>query len=62
MAPGGSLIISGVMLDEEAEVLAAFAPRLRLVERLTEDEWMAGRLVRTIPADSNSSPRRTAAR
>jgi ribosomal protein L11 methyltransferase len=43
VAPGGSLIISGVMLDEEAEVLVAFAPRLQLVERVTEDDWMAAR-------------------
>ncbi len=46
VAPGGSLIISGVMAEEEAEVLAAFAPALTLVERLAEDEWIGARLTR----------------
>ncbi len=56
VAPGGSLIISGVLLDEEAEVLAAFGPRLQIVEHVTEDDWMGGRL--TAP----TLPTRTAAR
>lgn len=42
VAPGGALIISGVTLDEESSVLAAFAPRMTLVERVAEDEWMGG--------------------
>jgi len=42
VAPGGALIISGVTLEEESLVLAAFAPRMTLVERVTEDEWMGG--------------------
>jgi ribosomal protein L11 methyltransferase len=46
VAPGGSLIISGVMLEEEAEVLAAFTPALSLAERISEDEWMGARLTR----------------
>ncbi len=44
VAPGGTLLISGVTLDEEAEVLRAFSPRMTVVERLTEDEWMAAAL------------------
>jgi ribosomal protein L11 methyltransferase len=44
VATGGSLVISGVTLEEEAEVLRAFAPWMAVVERLTEDEWVAARL------------------
>ena len=44
VAAGGSLIISGVTLAEEAEVLRAFAPWMTVVERLAEDEWMAALL------------------
>jgi ribosomal protein L11 methyltransferase len=44
VAPGGSLIISGVTLEEEAEVLRALVPWMAVVERLTEDEWVAARL------------------
>ena len=40
LAPGGTLIISGVTLDEEAGVLAAFAPRLKPVARVAEEEWI----------------------
>ena len=40
VAPGGALVVSGVMLEEEAEVLAAFAPRLKPVARVAEDEWI----------------------
>lgn len=40
VAPGGALVVSGVMLVEEAEVLAAFAPRLKPVARVAEDEWI----------------------
>jgi ribosomal protein L11 methyltransferase len=46
VAPGGALIISGVLRDEEPEVLAAFAPALTLVERLSEDEWIGAWLTR----------------
>jgi ribosomal protein L11 methyltransferase len=41
VAPGGRLVISGVMLDEEAAVLAAFAPALAVTARTSEDEWVA---------------------
>ncbi len=44
VAPAGSLVISGVTLEEEAEVLRAFAPWMTVVERLTEDEWIAALL------------------
>ncbi len=44
VASAGSLVISGVTLEEEAEVLRAFAPWMTVVERLTEDEWMAALL------------------
>ena len=44
VAPGGTLVISGVTLEEEAEVVRAFAPWMDVVERLTEDEWVAALL------------------
>jgi ribosomal protein L11 methyltransferase len=44
VAPGGMLLISGITLDEEAEVIRAFSPRMTVVERLTEDEWIAAAL------------------
>jgi ribosomal protein L11 methyltransferase len=47
VAPDGSLVISGVTLEEEAEVVRAFAPWMAVVERLTEDEWVAALLRRT---------------
>ncbi len=40
LAPGGALIVSGVTLDEEAGVLAAFAPRVKPVARVAEQEWV----------------------
>jgi ribosomal protein L11 methyltransferase len=40
VAPGGCLIVSGVTLAEEAEVVSAFEPTLRLAERIGEDEWV----------------------
>lgn len=46
VAQGGTLIVSGVMLEEEAAVMAAFTPGLALVERMAEDEWMAARFTR----------------
>jgi ribosomal protein L11 methyltransferase len=50
VAPGGSLIVSGVMREEAAEVLAAFTPALTLVERLSEDEWIGACLTRASTA------------
>ena len=50
VAPGGSLILSGVTREEEADVLAAFAPELTLVERISEDEWIGAWLTRASPA------------
>jgi len=47
VAPGGSLVISGVTLEEAADVLTAFAPWMTLSERLSEDEWMGAWLMRT---------------
>ena len=44
VAPGGTLVISGVTLEEEAEVVRAFEPSMVVVERLAEDEWMAAML------------------
>jgi ribosomal protein L11 methyltransferase len=44
VALGGSLVISGVTLEEEADVLAGFAPWMTLVERATEDEWIGATL------------------
>jgi ribosomal protein L11 methyltransferase len=50
VAPGGSLIISGVLREEESGVVAAFAPALSVVERLSEDEWIGARLTRASAA------------
>jgi ribosomal protein L11 methyltransferase len=50
VAAGGNLVISGVTLEEEAEVLRALAPWMAVVERLTEDEWMAA-LLRPVGQD-----------
>jgi ribosomal protein L11 methyltransferase len=46
VGPGGTLVISGVMLEEEDTVVAAFTPTLALAGRVTEDEWMAARFTR----------------
>ena len=40
VAPGGSVIVSGVTFDEERGVTAAFEPHLRVIERMSEDEWV----------------------
>lgn len=40
VAAGGSLIVSGVLREEEPEVMAAFAPAFAPVQRLSEDEWI----------------------
>jgi ribosomal protein L11 methyltransferase len=41
VAPDGTLVVSGVTLDEEAGVLGAVAPGMGVAGRLTEDEWVA---------------------
>jgi len=38
--PGGTLIVSGVTAEEEAAVVNAFQPHLRLASRLAEDGWV----------------------
>lgn len=37
--PGGHLILSGFVLDEEDEVAGAFTPPARMVQRDQEEEW-----------------------
>jgi ribosomal protein L11 methyltransferase len=54
LAAGGSLVISGVTLEEEGEVLRALAPWMAVAERLAEDEWVAARLRRTGPSMNGS--------
>ncbi len=44
--PGGSLIVSGVTADEQAEVATAFRPDLRLATALAEEEWVGLRFER----------------
>ena len=39
VAPGGTLILSGLGLDEEARVREAFGPSVTRCDRLCEDEW-----------------------
>jgi ribosomal protein L11 methyltransferase len=58
VAAGGSLVVSGVLRSEEADVVAAFAPRLTVVDRLSEDEWIGAILTRAAGRDL---PTRTAA-
>jgi ribosomal protein L11 methyltransferase len=42
LAPGGTLVASGIFRDREAEVAAAFeACGLTVVERTAEDDWLA---------------------
>jgi len=38
--PGGSLIVSGVTLEEEGMVVNAFQRHLRLASRLAEEDWV----------------------
>jgi ribosomal protein L11 methyltransferase len=45
VAPRGPLILSGLMTEEEASVLAAF-PALRVVDRAQEEEWVCVTLQR----------------
>ncbi len=40
VAPGGALIVSGLTLDEEFAVMAAFEPRMKPAARVVEDEWV----------------------
>lgn len=46
VAAAGSLIVSGLTLDEEGSVREALGKRLVLATRLEEDEWAALRLTR----------------
>ncbi|HXW01355.1 MAG TPA: 50S ribosomal protein L11 methyltransferase [Anaerolineae bacterium] len=42
MAPGGQLILSGIIAEQEADVMAAaMAQNLSLVERRLEEDWVA---------------------
>ena len=42
LAPGGALLASGIFVDREAEVLAAFeAAGLRVTDRLADGDWVA---------------------
>jgi len=47
LRPGGTLIVSGVTLEEEAEVTAAFAPHLAVASRLAEHGWVGLRFLRS---------------
>jgi len=48
LRPGGMLLASGIFVDREAEVRAAFeAAGLHVRERSTEGEWVALEAVRT---------------
>jgi ribosomal protein L11 methyltransferase len=40
VAPGGALIVSGLTLDEEFAVMAAFEQRMKPAARVVEDEWV----------------------
>lgn len=47
LAPGGSLVASGIFRDREAEVVAGFDARgLEVLARLVEDDWVALELLR----------------
>jgi ribosomal protein L11 methyltransferase len=47
VAPGGVLILSGITLEEETSVRAAFDPYASLEERVEEDSWIGLRYSRT---------------
>jgi ribosomal protein L11 methyltransferase len=48
LRPGGALLASGIFVDREAEVRAAFAAvGLAVVDRMAEGEWIALEAVRT---------------
>ena len=55
VAPGGSLIVSGLTVDEENEVVTAFAPAMTPVARLSEDEWV-GLVLSPIPPTPPAAP------
>jgi uncharacterized protein len=57
---GGSIILSGVTREEEADVMAAFARSLRLVDRVAEDEWVGLCFARPLDAPAGGRPERTA--
>jgi ribosomal protein L11 methyltransferase len=49
LRPGGALIASGIFIDREAEVRAAFeAAGLTIVERLAEGDWVALGAIRPV--------------
>lgn len=50
LAPGASLILSGVAVDEESSVRGSFDPRLELRSRLEEDGWVGLRYERAAAA------------
>jgi ribosomal protein L11 methyltransferase len=54
VAPGGTLVISGVTRDEESDVLAAFSRWMAPVERVAEDEWIGATLSGPRPATGDS--------
>ena len=41
MAPGGRLLLSGIVPEQAAAVIDAFVPPLQLVRRIEDDEWVA---------------------
>ena len=41
LAPAGTLVLSGLLVEEEAQVRAAYEPRLAPAGRLVEGEWLA---------------------
>jgi len=47
--PGGRLILSGILQDEADLVAAAFGPRMAILRRDTEDEWVSLVLARRRP-------------
>src|SRR5581483_580613 len=47
--PGGRLILSGSLQDEADLVAAAFGPRMAILRRDTEDEWVSLVLARRRP-------------
>lgn len=57
---GGSIILSGVTREEEADVLAAFARSLQLVHRVAEDEWVGLCFTRPAAAPAGARPEHTA--
>ena len=39
VAPGGSIIVSGLTIEEDARVLAAFGPSVTVRDRFSNEEW-----------------------